>query len=200
MIKNFGDLQEGDVIESVGGQPVTVLKAYDVHVPERMFEIESEDGQILQLSGNHLMYVELQTDKELHKQRVREFKKLFKFSDEKVEFLKGMAESDKEIDTTLHDYIKLCEARTPQQINAIVRVAESVGHIAEDNYTYQDMSDENVVMDGPTVKVYDARRMSQQVLALSNRKFAKQYKIIVGRVMQMQDVAELTIPFELPDA
>lgn len=198
MMKNFGDLKEGDVIEGAYGTPVVVQRAYNSHIPERMFEIESEDGETLQLSGNHLLYVELQNDKELHKNRVKTFKRIFSLPQEKISFLTAMAESLEPIDTTLNDFIKLMEATTPTEVNAIVRIAESVGHIMEDNYSYQDLSDPSVTVNGVVVRVYDGRRMAQQVLGLSSKKLAKKYPVIVGRVMKMEDIAELTVPFVLP--
>lgn len=33
-LKNFGDLQPGDQLIGSDGQPVTVVRAYDEHIPE----------------------------------------------------------------------------------------------------------------------------------------------------------------------
>lgn len=59
---NFGDLVSGDRIIGSDGQPTTVTDVYEKHLPESMYEIEMEDGEVVQASGNHLWYCETNID------------------------------------------------------------------------------------------------------------------------------------------
>lgn len=62
-IKEFGNLKPGDRIIGSDGQLVTVTDVYEKHIPKTMFEIEMEDGEVIQASGNHLWYCETNIDK-----------------------------------------------------------------------------------------------------------------------------------------
>lgn len=67
---NFGDLKVGDKIMGSDG-PVTVTNVYDKHLPDKMYEIEMENGEVIRASGNHLWYCETEDDlanKEAYKQ------------------------------------------------------------------------------------------------------------------------------------
>lgn len=75
-IVKFGDLKPGDKIVGSDGSPVTVTDVYEKHYPETMYEIEMEDGEVVQASGNHMWYCETELDlrnKEHYKQLAREF-------------------------------------------------------------------------------------------------------------------------------
>lgn len=61
-LKQFGDLKVGDQLLGSDGKPTTVTAVYDKHYPDRMFEVEMEDGTIVQASGNHLWYSETTQD------------------------------------------------------------------------------------------------------------------------------------------
>lgn len=61
-VVKFGDLKPGDKLIGVGGQPVEVTDVYEKHIPESMYEIEMEDGEVVQASGNHLWYCETNID------------------------------------------------------------------------------------------------------------------------------------------
>ena len=96
----FGDLKPGDKIIGADGQPVTVTNVYEKHFPDKMYEIEMEDGEVVQASGNHLWYCESEQD--------------FKFKDEYMRlakvFFKNKTIPKKEEDepfTTLNEMITL---------------------------------------------------------------------------------------------
>lgn len=61
-IVEFGDLKPGDKIIGRDGEPVEITDVYDKHIPETMYEIEMEDGEIVQASGNHMWYCETSSD------------------------------------------------------------------------------------------------------------------------------------------
>lgn len=61
-IIRFDELREGDKVIGSNGEPVLVEKVYDTHMPKTMYEIEMEDGQRIECSGNHLWYTETEKD------------------------------------------------------------------------------------------------------------------------------------------
>lgn len=61
-LEQFGNLKPGDKLLGSDGQPVTVTNVYDKHYPVEMYEIEMEDGEVVQASGNHLWYCETTSD------------------------------------------------------------------------------------------------------------------------------------------
>jgi hypothetical protein len=61
----FGDLKPGDRILGSRGEPVIVDQVYEKHIPERMYEVELDNGEVIKASGNHLWYCE--TDKDLER-------------------------------------------------------------------------------------------------------------------------------------
>lgn len=70
-IVQFGDLNPGDKIIGADGKVVEVTASYEKHIPKSMYEIEMEDGEVVQVSGNHLWYCEDTVDN-LGKDRYRE--------------------------------------------------------------------------------------------------------------------------------
>lgn len=75
-LKEFGDLVPGDKIIGADGSPVTVTASYEKHIPEKMYEIEMEDGEVVQASGNHLWYCETELDeknKDYYEKIAREY-------------------------------------------------------------------------------------------------------------------------------
>ena len=61
MLKRMDELEVGDVLKSDSGN-VVVKRAYGVHTPKRMFEIELENGEKIKASGNQLWYIETIND------------------------------------------------------------------------------------------------------------------------------------------
>lgn len=61
-LTTFGELKSGDKIIGADGNPVEVTAAYDKYIPEKMYEIEMEDGEVVQASGNHMWYCETPLD------------------------------------------------------------------------------------------------------------------------------------------
>lgn len=62
MNKTIYDTCKGDTITGSQNE-VEVLADYEVHHPERMYEIELENGEIIRCSGNHLWYAETDIDR-----------------------------------------------------------------------------------------------------------------------------------------
>lgn len=76
-VVKFGDLIPGDRIVGSDGQPVTVTNVYEKHFPDKMYEIEMEDGEVVQASGNHLWYCETKYDENFKEEYLRLAKKFF---------------------------------------------------------------------------------------------------------------------------
>lgn len=74
---NFGDLVPGDKIIGANGNPVTVTATYEKHIPKDMYELEMEDGEVVQASGNHLWYCESSVDEKHKKEYLRLAKAFF---------------------------------------------------------------------------------------------------------------------------
>lgn len=200
-IVSFGDIVEGDIIEGTQGL-VRVSNPHDKHIPERMFEIAFNNGTNIKASGNHLWYVETIFDISLHKQRRREGKKfLKKLNSEQIKTLIDVANSPDEVETSLIDMIVLTNAKNDKNgTNIIVRIAESIGHIAENTTTYSDyLTGEDTEVEKETIRTYDARLFSQQVLSLKgDRKYRKKWPLIIGRVIPTTELVPLSELLEIP--
>lgn len=198
-IKRFGDLVPGDVIMGTNNQPVTVTRAYDEHIPETMFKLEFDDGVTIEASGNHLWYCETSIDQSLHRKRIKDGYKLFKnINPELVEDLETLAYSETLIETTLIDMITLMKSEDDTTTRAIVRVAESIGHIVEETTAYEDLYS-GKTLEKTELRVYDARTFAQQLLSLSNKKYRKQWPVIVGQVVTTEALSRLAISVSIPE-
>lgn len=199
-IKDFGDLEPGDLILGSDGKPVEVLKVYEEHLPETMWEIEVEDGSTMKVSGNHLWYVETNHDYSLHSERRRIGRKHFgKLSKEKIGLLERLAYSEDEVETSLIDMVVLLQAvGSREATRAVERVAESIGHIAENAEEFEDIETGETFKD-TTVRTYDARLFAQQVLSLSGlKKYKKNWPLVSGKVVTTLDLIELGDDVEIP--
>lgn len=76
-ITTIGELKPGDKILDHNGQPVEVSAVYDKYIPERMYEIEMEDGEVIQASGNHMWYCETPSDIAFKEEYIRLAKEFF---------------------------------------------------------------------------------------------------------------------------
>lgn len=76
-IVSFGELKPGDEIIGSDGNPVIVTNAYEKHIPTSMYEIEMEDGEVIQASGNHMWYCESTVDKRDREEYIRLAKVFF---------------------------------------------------------------------------------------------------------------------------
>lgn len=61
----FGDLKPGDKLIGTDGKITEITKVFQKHLPDKMYELEMADGEIVQASGTHLWYCESDKDKAL---------------------------------------------------------------------------------------------------------------------------------------
>lgn len=76
--KQMNELVPGDKIIGSDGKPTVVTEVFEEHIPKRMYQMEMEDGQIIECSGNHLWYCETDTDKKEQKKYKKAAKRFFK--------------------------------------------------------------------------------------------------------------------------
>lgn len=204
VLKKFGDLKPGDVILGTDGREVTVVEAYDEHVPESMYEIEMEDGSVVKASGNHLWYIETSLDYQMHRQRRAIGKELLKdLSVEQISKLLDIAEdsSNNIIETSLIDMVILIGRKDNQRnIHMLERIASSLGPIAESNVMYRDYETNEDIDDlTTTVRHYDAVLFAQQILTLSGKKeFRKRWNLIAGQVVTTCDMLSIAKDIDIP--
>lgn len=201
-MKKFGDLEVGDVIRGADNQDVEVVQVYDEHIPEKMYEIELDNGETVKASGNHLWYVETDFDKSFHRERKRLGKKHFgKLNNEIMDNLVSISESEDEIETGLLDVVNLCEIDLTnyEAINVLERIAASLGHVAENDSEHIDYLTGESMNKKDAVRSYDAKLFTQQVLSITGKKpFVKKYPLIVGRIMTTEQMIEYGDGLEIP--
>lgn len=204
-IVTFGELKEDDYVLGRNSSPTQVSAAYEAHMPESMYKLTTEDGNIVKASGNHLWYVIAQFDREIYHPRLKEGKRLSRsLTTEAIKMLEDAATSDS-VEVAIRemaDSLSLKSSSTDNTLTyAIVRVAEGIGHVAEKNFyvDYLDSSDEEPIFDA-NVYMYDSKIFAQQLLSLFGiKKYRKKWPLIVGKVMTTEamlsyDLEELTIP------
>lgn len=199
-LKRFGDLKPGDVLRGSQGQPVTVVNAYDEHLPEKMWEIELEDGTLIKASGNHLWYCETILDWELLSERKRTAKRALKkvLTSKSLKLLEELAVKDEIVETALADMILLLRAASfPEILPVIVRVAEALGTIGEDTFLYEDMGGE-LPETSEMIRKYDARLFSQQLLKLTGKRTYRAYDLVVGSIVTTNELVELMARVNVP--
>lgn len=204
----FGDVKEGDYLLDENLQPVEVTDVYPEHIPDRMFKVEDEEGNYVEVSGTHLWYVVTIGDKEFHSERVNLAKScilpILEDNDYAKNVLISWAENefkkDEILETTVADVIALLynddkvdlsDPEKKEVIYSVSRIAESVGHISESNIEYQDLAfvDEK---EFEKVNLYDARQVAQQILSICYPKhYKKKFPIRVGKVITTIDMFNL---------
>lgn len=206
-VRPFGDLEKGhDYVLGTEG-PTQVKRAYQHHIPKTMYQLELEDGTELRVSGSHLWYVETAEDLSFHQERIRKGEEAFKdLNPESLEMLKELAYDGPDSNVTMEieiDNFLTCfpEKNREGFQDALIRVCDSVGPVAENFYTGEDVLSGELEAIG-MVKGYDAKRVSQQILSLAEPfTYRKAYPIIKGRVVdtrELFDIWELDPGLELP--
>lgn len=195
-LKTFGELEVGDMIPGPNG-PVQVIKVYDEHIPEEMFRLTFEDKKrklrIIDASSNHLWYIETKLDKELHRKRVKDGLRLFSDLIDDIEPTAfEILEVEGRAEVALTDMIQFMDANTPEKIKAVVRVAESIGHIIEEKTMLEDF-ESGTIINSTDLRLYDGKRFVQQLLSLASKSWAKDYPLIVGRVVTTGQLSMLAM-------
>lgn len=188
----LSEIEEGDVILGVDDSLVEVKTVFDEHIPETMYEIEADDGTVMEVSGNHLFYGVTGLDREMHPSRLATGKKLGKNIPANV--MKTLVEvSETEpVEQPIYFFTSLLEAQRGSDLeHAVIRVAESLGHVAEYNEYLQDIGSVKETYLHATIRAYNSQEFANQLLSLFNFKnFRKAHPVLVGRVMTTEEMLE----------
>lgn len=178
-VVNFGDLKPGDKIIGADGKPVTVTNVYEKHFPDTMYEIEMEDGEVIQASGNHLWYCESDIDVKNKNEYLRLAKKFFE--------TKVIPEKeDDEPFTTLEEIITLFGDEIDTQL-FIEKACRSLGHsrvgphvIVEDEYAIKE-----------TLKYYSYNDLIDFLHEMKKAVMDNQGYFFFGEVRETEEIAKL---------
>ena len=201
-IVRFGDLTVGDYVLSPVGEPVQVTAAYEEHVPSRMFEIEFDNGVVVNASGNHLWYVITDADTEDFGRRKRDSKRLLRKTLDKdtVEALEALAADTTGRVTSLEGMVTLLHDNPSNMLVSVVaRCAEAIGVCEEHTYTGVGFEEDQVVSEN-MVPMYDEARLAQQLLLLLNhRKYRTYGAVLPGRVLKTTQLEPIFDMVEIPE-
>lgn len=133
--KTINTIQKNEKIEGSDKETV-VTDVYEVHTPERMYEITLENGETIKCSGNHLWYAETNIDRE-NKEHYKKVAQMYFNDSPNLELL------EKDIICSLDDVIKLM-CTTDYHKDYILRVCNSIGNVAVDKtkwYTGENLTE-----------------------------------------------------------
>jgi len=185
----FGDLKEGDVLVGSQGR-TTVTQGFDEHVPESMYLIETDSGIELEVSGNHLFYVVTASDRDLHRERLAEGKRLGKLiSTESIRELQSLAQSEDGRFGFIAEFEDFIFPKSDELRKVLIRIGESLGPVAESNLFVDDLGGAEAPLFHGTILNYDRRAFAQQILSVLNiGKARKIWPPIVGTVMTAEEL------------
>lgn len=73
----MNDLNVGDMIVGPDGKATSITDVYDVHIPDRMYELTMQNGEVIKCSGNHLWYSESDSDRKGRRRYAKLAKRYF---------------------------------------------------------------------------------------------------------------------------
>jgi len=186
----FGDLKEGDVL--IGSQGRTeVVQGFDAHTPEAMYQLETDSGTVIEVSGNHLLYVVTSNDRDLHRMRLADGKKLGKaLSRQSIEVLEDLAETDSSSHAMIAEFEDFLEPKSEELTAIILRVAESIGPVSESQLYVDDLEGSEKPLFHGTIQNYSRQIFAQQLLSVLNiGRARKRWPTVVGTVMTAEMLA-----------
>mgnify|MGYP000902049590 CR=1 FL=1 len=192
-IKTFEDLERGDILEGVNGEPVEVTWVHPRHTPDRMFELVLEDGRTVQAGGTHLWYVITDEDWSMMSQRRATLRSGFRRLSKAMQgLLQELAISEEHLESSFSDFLTMLLVDYDSDFGrGIERVFESLGPIVEENYELRDLMTDEIV-DARTVPVYDATLAAQQILSFAKKdKWHRRVEPLAGSVITSEQLVEL---------
>lgn len=201
-IKRFEDLQVGDMLQGASDEPVEVLRAYDAHTPERMFEITLADGRSERAGGTHLWYVILDEDWLMLPLRKKEMKNCVKSMESGARsLLNELAMSDSPVEFSYGGLLSAFGIKHySRSDDQIARVLESIGPIVEETHETRDLLTDEIA-ESQLVPIYDASLAARQILSLAGDRYWKRHsKSLPGRVVDTVELVDLmeTNEVEIP--
>ncbi len=180
----FGELQQGDIL--VGSQGRTeIVNVFEEHVPETMFILETDSGIELEVSGNHLLYVVKATDRDLHRERLSQGKRLGRsLSKESQATLWKISEDESGSQGMIAEFEDFLEPRSKELTDVLIRIAESLGPVSESQLLIDDLGGGEAPLFATSIQNYDRKLFAQQLLSVLNiGKARRQWPTIVGTVL-----------------
>lgn len=192
----FGELKEGDVLIGSSGR-TTVVEGYDLHTPDSMYVLETASGIEIEVSGNHLLYVVTANDRDLHRGRLSEGKRLGKtIPQDLLRELEGFAEENSPKEALIADFEHFLGDRGLDLRDVLIRVAESIGPVSESQLYIDDLESGIEPSYSVAIQNYNRSRFAQQLLSVLNiGKSRKRWPTIVGTVM----TAEMLLSYDPED-
>lgn len=195
--KRIGDVEPGDILVGPENQPVRVKRGYEEHIPEDMFVFTVDSGMKVKASGNHLWYVETETDRALHRSRLAKGRKLGKrLRETAIELLEDYARHDDLDDgISLYELCSLVDADSDiTTMDAIARIAESLGPIVMETYMEKETGETSELWK------YSRKLAAQQVLSVFDvARYRREFPPIVGRVVNTRQIAEMNEVVHIPE-
>lgn len=186
----FGDLQEGDVLIGSSGR-TAVTEGFEAHVPESMYILETDSGIELEVSGNHLLYVVKASDRDLHRKRLADGKKLGRsLSKDSITALEELARATDGKEGLIAEFEDFLEPKSPELRAHLVRIAESLGPVSESQLYVDDLGGTEEPLFLSSIQNYDRSRFAQQLLSVLNiGRARKLWPTIVGTVLTAEMLA-----------
>jgi len=187
---SFGDLREGDVLIGSQGR-TTVVEGFATHIPEAMYLLETDSGIELEVSGNHLLYVVTSNDRDLHRKRLAEGKRLGRtISQNSIETLEELAKSSDGKEGTIAEFEHFIEPKSEELRATLIRVAEAIGPVSESHHYVDDLGGAPEPLFSGSIQNYSRQIFAQQLLSvLRIGKARKLWPTVVGTVMTAEMLA-----------
>lgn len=195
-VVTVGEVEVGDYVQGSEG-PVRVAQLFDVHVPESMYELENEDGETIQVSGDHLIYVETAEDLATFNEHAKRVYDVWRSNEYFRNVVRNiLSESVKRerwesipvdfkgvVRILAENHIELTSSE--QFLSDVRRICEAVGPVCESTYTKPDESDPTgATSTTHTVVEYSIEMICKQIddIVESVRvpTFKERLKLIVG--------------------
>ena len=179
VLKPISEIQAGEWVKGAGGNPVEVSRAYDVHVPTRMFEIATDDGGTVEVSGSHLLYVETDLDKSLFSKRKKMVRNCLKvLPKDSYDLLQSWAKAPiVESDEEKPQEYTLAELASKLGLSVdsafypfFVRTIESVGMCSQTILIQQVFEGDEEVEHEYPLNYYNARAVALELLKFGDKK------------------------------
>lgn len=201
-VVEFKDLVDGDIIPGLDYEETKITRTFKSHIPKDMYEVESQGGQTVLASGNHLWYIVRNHDRSTYQIRLSDGAKYGRsVTKESIETLLGYAEAEQPREVTLAQMVGILTEKDNGDAHKILsRIAESIGPVSEHRgYIMDDLKEEPVHM--ITQQKYNSRIFAQQILSVLNlgRRYRKIWPVILGSVVTTtqlldEDLDQIIIP------
>lgn len=147
VITTINDLEEGDYLLGTHGY-TRIMKLHDKHTPQEMYRLTNEYGETIDVSGDHLFYIETDDDILSFPSHARRLKKTLKKNKKYWNNITRLSEKEENATASvIHICYKIFENDTPVMIHKknvfhdILRQCSAVGHVIQAEPPYDHIRD-----------------------------------------------------------